>query len=298
MNYRALITAMALLIAGFVFLNRNTISGLALAESNELYPMGDVFPLGVYDAHGDEAFSDLSNSHFNMAHVYSSTMSLEAAERYLKKAAQHNLNVMMNMPSSKLNAGEAFWKEYITACAKYDNLAWWYIPEEPKKDQYEHVENLYNWIKRYDPKKRPAGTYHAGGRTTEALRFWQKVNDFVLSGSYPNYYEQPRIWVKWKMEQEIKGMPEAAPVFCGQFFALDKPPIQPKEAYHDSYLGIVSGAKAIVLYSYSRGISECPKETWEAYKKVADEIGGKGNLGPVILSPDVPQKIKRRISGF
>ena len=57
------------------------------------------------------------------------------------------------------------------------------------------------------------------------------------------------------------------PVFCGQFFALGKKPIQPRHAYRDAWLGIVSGAGAIVLYSYWRGVGETSSETWEAYLK-------------------------------
>ena len=279
-----------------------------LAGQGNIYPQGNIFPLGLYAVINKSDMETVKKAGFNLVHIYDSTMDINSAKAYLKAAQEVGIKVKMNMPASKYqNGSDQFWTNYVEACAEYSALAWWYIPEE----KYDHAatERLVNIIKTHDPKHRPICTYF--GQFNQIKKF-MGVIDIMEGGEYYPYYTEPRIatkiWIDEIIENSDKG---DVAIGALQFFDFGKGDPTVQDARHDAYLDIVSGVKGLDWFSYYNGIRECPTSLWEGIKQIVYEIGGQSDgrvnpdpLGPVILSPDIPQSItmeilsgKTRVSG-
>jgi hypothetical protein len=55
--------------------------------------------------------------------------------------------------------GDEYWIEWVSTLAAYDNLAWWYLPEEPRVADYEAMRCLSEIVHEYDPQGRLAAAY-------------------------------------------------------------------------------------------------------------------------------------------
>ena len=93
--------------------------------------------------------------------------------------------------------------------AAYDNLAWWDLPEEMRywrEDEYDMVKNLSAWTHKHDPRRRPNIMYIAGHYSAEAVEKYVEYLDIIGTGIYTEYSHQPRAWVRWRMEETIRGI--------------------------------------------------------------------------------------------
>ena len=242
-------------------------------------------PLGLYAVSEDD-FGKVKAGGFNMVHQYDSRQSLAGAKAYLEAAQVAGLKVRQNMPDQYLYAGDEFWIEWVTTLSAYDNLAWWYLPEEPT--DHAAIARLYGIVHQYDPRHRPATTYFG---TIEGLEDWCDVVDIVMIGSYPEYHGYPRASMKTAIDAARKACPSRVVIGVPQFFDSSDfggsggyP--TPHAARCDAYTALIAGAKGLDWFSYERGARLT--DLWEGLQGIAHELN---ELGPVVLSPDVPQTV-------
>jgi hypothetical protein len=267
---------------------------------DEIYPRGNVFPLGLYAVIQKSDMEVAKNAGFNLVHIYDSGMTVNSARAYLQAAQEVGIKVKMNMPSTHYyDNNDDFWIDYVKACAEYSSLAWWYIPEET----YDHsaTSRLVNIIKTYDPKNRPASTYSA--RYSE-LKNFMDVIDVMEGGIYYPYDKEPRVAIKVWIDETVENADEGdIAVNVPQLFGFGGGCPEAKDVRHDAYLGLVAGAKGLDWYAYYYVDHDGCYETWNEVKQIVYEMGGQSQekgvnpdpLGPVILSPDIHQTINMEI---
>jgi hypothetical protein len=247
------------------------------------------FPLGLYDV-PLEALSAARKAGFELVHIYDSGQSLTNAIRYLTAAQETGLQVIQNMPSAHLHDGDEFWIEWVSTLAAFDNLSWWYLPEEPRITDYEAMRRLYEIVREYDPEGRPAVVYFG----TTHLEQWCDISDIMALPAYPEYHHAPRTVARAWLDIAREACPGKRVVSVQTLFDTnfdgtgDRP--TPTEARSDVYTAIIAGSQGLAWYSYSRG-KDLP-ELWPAVRKVIREIK---TLTPVITSSPISQNVQARV---
>lgn len=182
-------------------------------------------------------------------------------------------------------------------------VLWWYIkPEEMRMwidEEVEYLRIAYETIRDNDPHGRPIWMYDPNHRTADYLKRTGKYLDIIGKGCYVNRIGNmdSRIWVRWTMDQETTAcedlesldgrkrtpivMPEM--IFAPEDTALD--PLIPAWARHDTYLGLMTGAKGVCIFSlFPRPeLKRTHKEYYDAYSKIGKELTGDLDLGKVFL---------------
>jgi hypothetical protein len=269
-----------------------TVFDLRSTTSEDLRPTNESeqnFPLGLYDM-PMEALPTVQAAGFELAHFYDSRQSLTDAIRYLAAAQGAGLQVMQNMPSSHLHDGDEFWIRWVSTLAAYDNLAWWYLPEEPRPADHEAMRRLYEIVHEYDPKGRPAVVYFG----TTHLAQWCDVADIILVPAYPEYHRLPRAGVRAWIDIAREACPgktvaSVQTLFDANFDGTGDRPT-PIETRSDAYTAVIAGSQGLLWYSYYRG-KDLP-DLWPAVQEVVLEIE---TLRPVITSPVISQTVRTRV---
>ncbi|MFP3903168.1 MAG: hypothetical protein ACLFWB_02880 [Armatimonadota bacterium] len=204
-------------------------------------------------------------------------------------------------PQTKEEAGAD-----IQRLAAHNVVAWWDFPEELrywKEPEYDLVKNLSAWTREFDPKKRPNYMYQPGHSSAERVAKYVPYLDIIGVGTYTEYSHQPRAWVRWRIEETIRGIKLAGHEIGPDYLNGERVPIglpmlfyssddrfdviTPAEAYHDFWSCIASGAKGIFVFSYwhKRDLGILQK-TWErGYMRAAEQLTG-GDLDQAILFGD------------
>jgi len=247
------------------------------------------FPLRLYDVPVED-LPVVAAAGFQAVHLYDSRQTLTSAIRYLEAAEEAGLQVIQNMPSAYLHDGDEFWIEWVSTLAAYDNLVWWYLPEEPRITDQETMERLYEIVREYDTSRRPAAIYFG----TTHLERWCNVSDIMLLPAYPEYHKAPRAVARAWLDIARDACPGKTVVSVQTLFDTnfdgtgDRP--TPTEARSDAYTAIIAGSQGLAWYSYSR--SKDLPELWSAIQEVAREIE---ILAPVIAAPALSQTIRPQI---
>jgi hypothetical protein len=194
-------------------------------------------------------------------------------------------------------------KAQKTICLWYihpEELRWW------RKNEIKYLEEAYNAICKTDPHKRPVWTYFPGHYTSNSLIKLLPYQDIAGKGTYTNYsgMEEQRIWVKWSIEQELEAVKKypqknIIPILVPEMFRNPKYPEKIRDyVRHDVYLGLVSGAKGIVVYSLTkRKKFEYHQEYLDAYCEVAMELMKRQKLNRYFLFGKSKNDIKMVTSG-
>jgi len=262
------------------------------------FPKGDVFPL-VMMATPESDFAKVRQLGFNGVHMYNSVQTLEQAKSYVRKAAEHGLFVMQNMPEKYLTEPIEWWNQWVRELSGYENIAWWHIQEELPAHT---VRKVCEAVRRSDPLRRPTETY-LNVRDPKSLRPYHGLLDLIVRSMYPTYYREPRIsvvsWLENLAESE-PGIPHR--IACAELFGNGPGP-SPRDLRFDLYASLVAGAKGVVFYTWLspvqfKGGDQRP-DLVAAASRFAFEMDGQGQnptpLGPVVLSPDIPQRVKARV---
>jgi hypothetical protein len=181
----------------------------------------------------------------------------------------------------------------------YDNILWWSIePEELSvhtADNRKYIEIVRQAVRECDPLQRPVFMYQQAGRTKEEIKMIiDNGIDLVAVGAYANWTRRPRVWVRWRMDENYKSIAESGhlndrwPIAFLQMFQVqpDRIPVTAEDVYHDFWASIIHKAQAIVVYSYYRYTIDCPPmdpEVYPMFKYCIQQVHGSDGLNDVIL---------------
>lgn len=283
------------------------------------------FPLGLMGPSVDndppelgtvsEKLADIAAGGFNIVHELRVVQEIDEAELYLNQAEAAGLQVVQNMPTCRAYESdhplceqysvdvwsEAEWATFITTTAAYDNLIAWYLPDEI--DDYQAAANLYEWVQTYDPLDRPVYA-NPGSFSQSDIDQFPAFSDFLWGVSYPELEEEPRALTTHMMKMgahACRGTDTRWGAIL-QFFDNTHFPEYgtaghptARELRSDSYQAIIGGAKGLWYFSYDMGRGDGMDEQWNEMITITNEIIGSGGLDEVILTPDVPQGIVKRI---
>ena len=277
-----LILGLLLLVKGGGIPGREGPLPVAVDPSQEL-------AMGLYDV-PIEALPQAKAAGFDLVHVYDSRQELPAAMRYLAAAQSLGMEVIQNMPASHLEDGRDFWVQWVSSLAGFETVAWWYLPEEPRREQHDAMKALYDIVHEYDPKQRPVAVYFG----TTHLEEWCDVADIILVPAYPDYYETPQADVLAWMDTARASCPGKQVVSVQALFdsRFDGTGAQPsaRRVRNAAYAAAMNGSPAILWYSYSRG-QELPG-VWQAVQETVQALEADA---PAIASPVSPQRVTARV---
>jgi len=303
--------------------------------ADQIYPKGRIFPFSFFSAalegfsHGGEsgyqaALKAYKADGFTMigpqyalnhrAPRDAASIGLKAIYAIGSDEQGNNWFSFTSDPPSTFDPEEV--AQRVTAAVKAvsddSTIAWWYLePEELrswKPNEMLYLETVSNAIRNADPLKRPIWMYEQNHRDAKGLLPLLKYLDVCGKGAYVNYAHQreSRIWVRWTLEQEVKASREAErrgviPILVPEMF--EQPPagtefLVPTWVRHDVYLGLVFGAKGIVVYSMAprQGFS-AHEDYYTAYAKAAREITGEQGFGQVFLFGETRDDLRIEVTG-
>jgi len=203
--------------------------------------------------------------------------------------------------------------EEVKTLASHKEIIWWAIrPEELRpwrRDEMKYLEIVCDAVRQSDPLNRPIYLYNPNHRNAESLEPIARLVDVIAKGCYVNSCgkKRDRAWVRWSMEQETEvirkaGRPGAFPVLMPEL-CKDPEPGEEKEiagwVRHDIYLGMVSGAKAVNIWSlFKRTAVKNTYNLWyDAYAQCARELTGHKALAQVFLFGKTRTDLKIEKSG-
>jgi hypothetical protein len=290
---------------------------------NQLYPKGSLFPFSGYSPHPRDYKKLIAADFTALGPVYRKFDAFLNTCDELKIKCIYQVHphvgdkfitkkdhLYKNEYKPNWNAIVADIKAIVKKNASNSNIAWWTLaPEELRywqKNEYTYLKKAVKAIHEADPQKRPVYMYSPGHRNGKALSKVTKYLDIIGKGCYTNYSSQKktRIWVRWTMEQELQaikiaGRKNVVPLLVPEMFQEPKPEevaLIPKWVRHDTYLGLVSGAKGVLIFSlWPRAKFPSHPVYLNAYCKVASEINGKPQLGQVFLFGEKRNDLKMNI---
>ncbi len=281
---------------------------------DKVYPQGRIFPLTMFSVGGTSpgrlpeqerqaALKRYAADGFTMIGPQ-----YELNEQIISDAKAHGLKAVYTVglgynfhgkepPKFTADDVEKGIRRQVLEAAKHPEIGWWYLqPEELRywrRNEMTYLDVATQTIRQTDPLKRPVWMYDPGHRVAEGLAHTAKRLDICGKGIYTNYSGQrdSRIWVRWSIEQEIeaiaKANPSAIPIAVPEMFQQPAPEhvaMIPKWVRHDVYMGLLSGAKGVVVFSMRRRPKFPAHEAYyKAYATVARELCGKLGLGQVFL---------------
>ncbi|MGE9289913.1 MAG: hypothetical protein ACQKBT_02915, partial [Puniceicoccales bacterium] len=298
------ILGLASLVASSASANFFSAGPVAPAElpADKLYPQGRIFPFGGFSGNVER---DEASGFTTYGPVYRQN------EHFLEQVegsdllAIYSVGIDMNFHERngepKLVLSDKEIREEITrqvkAVADDERIGWWYVtPEEIRfwyADELNYLEVATEAIRESDPLNRPIWMYEPNHRSKDALMKTTPFLDVIGKGAYVNYAGQKdtRVWVRRSMELQEEVIKDLR----GDRFSILVPEMfrEPEVedlawirdwVRHDVYLGLVAGAKGVVVYSlFPRGGFSSFPEYYEAYAEIAREVASEDGLGQVFL---------------
>lgn len=282
----------------------------AAALPDSVYPKGKLFPFMGYSGAPER---DVRFGFSVAGPTYSShqEQDLQRAEK-AGLSFPYKIGIKMNFhaqaPDKPLALSDAEIRRQITeqvrAVADRNSICWWYLgPEEIRywyKNEMNYLKVASEAIRAADPQQRPNWMYEPNFRSTASLVKTGQHLDIIGKGAYVNLagYQDNRIWVRWSVEQEVAAIEQLAksndsrnriPLIMPELCRDPADPAQdhliPRWVRHDVYLGLMSGAKGVAIWSLFRRADV--RRTWpiwyDAYGHVAMELTGALQLGQVFL---------------
>lgn len=290
-----------------------TLVSLSAADASpreQVYPQGKLFPFMGYSG------SPARDARFGFSvagpsYAADQGPALEAAEK-AGLSFPYKIGIKMNFhakPPEKplaLNEDEIRRRitEQVTKVVNRESICWWYLsPEEIRywrKNEMAYLKAATEAIRAIDPLQRPIWMYEPNFRNAESLAKTGRYLDIIGKGVYVNLagYQENRIWVRWSVEQEVlaieqltkaggdrQRIPLVMPELCKDPADPAQDHLIPRWVRHDVYLGLMSGAKGVAIWSLFRRAEV--KRTWQiwydAYAHVATDLTGPLQLGQVFL---------------
>lgn len=280
------------------------------ADEGRVYPQGKKFPFMGYSG-VPERDARFGFSVAGPSYAKDQASSLSAAEKAglsfpYKVGIQMDFHAKAPDKPLALDADEIRRRitEQIAKVVDRKSICWWYLgPEEIRywyRNEMAYLKAATEAIRAADPLQRPIWMYEPNFRNAESLAKTGQYLDVIGKGVYVNLagYRDSRIWVRWSVEQEVLAIEQLAqtdperrriPLFMPELCRDPADPAQdhliPRWVRHDVYLGLMSGAKGVAIWSLFRRPEV--KRTWQiwydAYGHVATDLTGPLQLGQVFL---------------
>ncbi len=305
-----------------MFRSRRTVSLLALAlavlgpcaaqaSAQDVYPQGSAFPLLLYDLGPDPDIALVAPDGWNIGQRYgwanggTGTDSLNA---FLETLAQSSMDGLPALPAyGDVSSGRTEWAEsdiaaWIGALAANTNIAYWDVPEELRwwyVDEFQILQDYTAWTRTYDPWQRPNYMYIPGHYTQDAVQVYVPYLDIIPASAYVDDAGMPHAWVRWRMEETIRGIEQAGAVIGSDYLNGEKTPVgivglfvgengaipTPDQTYHDFWQLIASGAQGIFVYAYAHRNDQNGAliANWNRLRQAAAQLSGPDQLGDMIL---------------
>jgi hypothetical protein len=291
--------------------------------NDQLYPKGNLFPFSFYSVGGgprdpsvkggatllpeeemQAIFRDLTESGFQIVGPQYSL-----ASRVFDDAKAHQLKIIYSVGLEKkefraigqevlpIEEIAARIRKDVTALAENSSIVAWDLkPEELRpwrKNELDYLTLAVAAVRDADPLKRPIYHYCPGHYSAEGLAGIAPHVDLLGKGMYTNYSSQKtsRVWCRWSVEQEVEAIRQsgssAIPLALPEMFQQpDESELSliPDWVRHDVYLGLVSGAKGVLVFSL-RQRTEFPawRAYFDAYRQLGRELLKGEKLGQIFL---------------
>ena len=287
---------------------------IAAAHAQSSYPQGSAFPLQVYSLQPDADIPSVAANGWNIGHRYgwNEVSDPAAGENSLNALMQtFAMNGMQGLPHLPAyhDTAAGVWTEWvegdmagwIQAIAPNTNIAYWDLPEEQrywKPSEFQIVQDYTSWTRVYDPQQRPNYMYIPTHYTADQVSNYVPYLDIVPASAYADFAGQPHAWVRWRMEETLRGIQLANATIGPDYLNGQKTPVgivqlfvgangsipTADQTYHDFWQLIASGAQGVFVFSYfhrnDQGGALVPN--WNALQLAASEVTGS-ELGSVIL---------------
>jgi hypothetical protein len=317
-----------------LIINRRFLTGWMLAALIALLCRGSAaqsdtvpFPLGFMGPSVDnvpltlgtvpDKLNDVAAAGFNIVHELRAIQEIGEAELYLSQADTAGVMVVQNMPRCRAYISvpqhpeclkhpevglwsEAEWTQFITTTAAHDSLVAWFLPDEI--DNYEVAADLYQLIHEHDPLNRPVYV-NPGSYNQSDIDQFPAFADFLWAAAYPHLTGKSRALATHMMAMDAhacQGTDTQWGVILEYFDSAEFPQYgstghpTPRELRSDSYQAIIGGGTGLWHFNYEMG-RVLEQDLWDEIATIADEIGGSGGLDEVILAPDVPRAVEKRV---
>ncbi len=287
----------ALPAAGGSFFDAGPVAPAAL-------PAGAIYPLGrtmLFAGYSGKPERDLANG-FTVAGPFYGDQS--QVDPLLAKGIPTfvQLGVSGGVANNSADLDPANVRKVVSAqldrWADNPHIAFWSVqPEELRswrKNEVAYLHLVTGMIRKRDKLHRPIYIYQPNNRDAASLESIAAEVDVLGKGSYVNScgYTGHRGWVRWSIEQtevafrlaKKKPFSLIMPELCGDPAPEDVSKI-PDWVRHDTYLGLMSGAKGVLVWSlFPR---KEVKKTWQiwydSYAEIGRELTGDRRLGDVFL---------------
>ena len=301
-----------------------TTAGAEAATKGDLasrmpWPAGDAFPLLLYSCAAADDFRAVLPAGWNVVHTYGDEKSQNP---FRQACAEAGMPALVHLPGQDKPIPEAEARAALAALSGNDFVAWWDLPEERRwwrTGEMELITTWFEYTRKFDPKKRPVYMYIPGHYTAEGVSKYVPYLDIVPASVYTTYSRMPHAWVRWRMEETVKGIRMAkadigkdylngqkTPLAVLELFYHqskdDKlPPVRvmtPEGAYHDFWQAIVSGAQGIGVFSYFHR-RDLPQyaANWRMYMTAAAQLTGPEQLDRVALHGETVEGVTVSVIG-
>jgi len=255
--------------------------------SQDLYPYGDNFPLGLYSLHAD---LDSANYYgWNHGHRYGyyiddvRCLATPMPDSYFEECSENKLYSFARL--SWVDSLERKWSPSILTTIneikqqeKHTNISWWDIPEELrywKNSEYNIVKSYPQLIREYDTKNRPTYMYIPGHYSKEGIKHYVPFLDILPASCYPNYQGQPHVYVRWSIERTQEAIKNDGYILGKDYLNNEKTiiailelfeqevPLTKIGTWHDFWLALACNVKGIQVFShFYRNTTSTLKESW------------------------------------
>jgi hypothetical protein len=285
--------------------------GASQASAQDVYPQGSAFPLLLYELQPDPDIALVAPDGWNIGQRYgwanggTGTDSLNA---FLQNLAQSGMDGLPVLPAyGDVASGRTEWAEgdiaaWIGALARNTNIAYWDVSEELrwwKPDEFQIVQDYTAWTRTYDPWQRPNHMYIPSHYTQADVQRYVPYLDIIPASAYADYAGMPHAWVRWRMEETIRGINQAGAVIGSDYLNGQKTPVgivglfvgangvipTPDQTYHDFWQLIASGAQGIFVFAYAHRNDHNAAliPNWNRLRQAAAQLSGPEQLGDMIL---------------
>jgi hypothetical protein len=279
--------------------------------AQDVYPQGNAFPLQLYALGPDPDIALVAPDGWNIGHRYgwaeggTGTDSLNA---FLHNLALFGMDGLTPLPAfGTVSSGRTEWAEsdiatWIGALTANTNIAYWDLPEELRywmPNEFQVVQDYAAWTRAYDSWQRPNFMYIPGHYTQTDVQQYVPYLDIISASAYADNAHMPHAWVRWRMEETIRGINQAGAVIGSDYLNGEKTPVgvvqlfvgqggvipTANQTYHDFWQLIASGAKGIFVFSYAHRNdgSGVLLPNWNRLREAASQVSGPEQLGPMIL---------------